>query len=230
MAYEYGHVSAQRISDALSRVFGWMAGGLALTGLTAYAVAGYPPVARVIFSPAVVIPLVIAQFALVIAISWGINKMSATTGFMCYIAYAFLTGLMLSSVFMVYTDASIVKTFLVSAGMFGGAALYGYVTRADLSALGSLLGMMLWGLVLAMIANMWFQSDTTAMMLSYIAVVIFTGLTAYDIQKIKSLIAYGYADDETVDKIALIGALTLYLDFVNLFLNLLQIMGEKKSR
>lgn len=178
--------------------------------------------------------LLIAQLGLVIFLSSAINRLSYTTGAIIFFIYAILVGITLTPIFLKFTMTSIGMTFGITAGMFGSMALYGYYTSTDLSALGSVLLMGLWGLIIAMLANWYFQSGTMEYIISCAGVLIFTLLTAYDVQKIKMMashIEYDSSVDmvERTNKIALIGALMLYLDFLNLFLYLLRFMGRERK-
>jgi uncharacterized protein len=210
----------------MQKVFGLMAGGTAVTGLVAYfaAVSG-------IYAQLAATPLIwVVVFApLVFAVIFGmrINAMRASTAQMLFWAFSALMGLSLSYIFLAYTDTSIARTFFISAATFAGMALYGYTTKRDLSAMGSFLIMGVWGLLIAMIVNMFLASSALHWAISVIGVLVFTGLTAYDAQKIKEMY---YAGDgaEVATKKAVIGALNLYLDFINLFVFLLQFLGDRR--
>lgn len=221
--------SAQR--TLLKNVYAWMALALVVTGLTAYYVANSPTILGMIFgSGAALIGLCIAQFALVIGLSAAINKISFTAAGIMFVVYSILTGITLSSILLVYTSESVALTFFVTAGTFGAMALYGTVTNKDLSGMGSILFMALIGLIIASVANWFFHSSGLAMIISYAGVLIFVGLTAYDAQKIKNMLSvYGSEVNEASMKIALMGSLELYLDFINLFLHLIRILGSRRN-
>ena len=223
----YGSSSAV-IRDTIYRVFGWMAGALAITGLTSYYIAANPTILHAILqSQGIFFALIIAQLAIALVLSFMILRLSFAAAFALFIAYAILTGVTLSTIFLVYTSASIVATFIVTSGMFASMAIYGAVTKSDLTSLGSLMSMMLWGLILALFVNLFLKSSALDLVTAFFGVIIFAGLTAFDMQRIKGVISYGYS--EGVDKIALIAAFQLYLDFINLFLSLLRLMGNKKQ-
>lgn len=222
---QFDVASAQR--TLFKNVYAWMALALVVTGLTAYYVANSPTILGMIFgSGAALIGLCIAQFALVIGLSAAINKISFTAAGIMFVVYSILTGITLSSILLVYTSESVALTFFVTAGTFGAMALYGTVTNKDLSGMGSILFMALIGLIIASVANWFFHSSGLAMIISYAGVLIFVGLTAYDAQKIKNMLSvYGSEVNEASMKIALMGSLELYLDFINLFLHLIRILG-----
>ncbi len=226
---QFDVASAQR--TLFKNVYAWMALALVVTGLTAYYVANSPTILGMIFgSGAALIGLCIAQFALVIGLSAAINKISFTAAGIMFVVYSILTGITLSSILLVYTQESVALTFFVTAGTFGAMALYGTVTNKDLSGMGSILFMALIGLIIASVANWFFHSSGLAMIISYAGVLIFVGLTAYDAQKIKNMLSvYGSEVNEASMKIALMGSLELYLDFINLFLHLIRILGSRRN-
>ncbi len=209
-------------------VFLWMCGALAVTGLTAYYVATNFAIQELIFGSRVVFyGLLIAELALVFGLSAAINKISSMTATLLFLLYSVLNGATLSSIFLIYSVDSIATTFFVTAGTFGVMALYGAVTKQDLSKLGNILVMALIGVIIATVVNLFLKNGLLDMVVSGIGVLVFVGLTAYDTQKIKLMLADAEAG-ETTEKIALLGALSLYLDFVNLFLHLLRFMGGRK--
>lgn len=173
--------------------------------------------------------LVIAEFALVIGISAAINRLSLATATLMFVAYSVINGAMLSSIFMIYTAESIASVFFITAATFAVMALIGYTTKTDLTSVGKLLFMALIGLVIATIVNMFIGSSTLTMICSYVGVLIFVGLTAYDSQKIKNMLMQAPDAGESSQKLALLGALTLYLDFINLFIYLLRIFGDRRD-
>ncbi len=216
--------------EFMYKVYGWMSAALAVTAAVAYYVGTTPAIYTQIFqSPFLLIGIVIAQIALVMFLRWKIMSFSHAEAVVAFMAYALLVGITTASVLLIYTMASVYLAFIVTAGMFGAMALYGYYTEADLSSMGSFLVMGLWGVMLAMLVNMWFQNPLADYYISLAAVGIFTLLTAYDVQKIKRLGESLTVDAETKKKLAILGALTLYLDFINLFLNLLRVMGKKRD-
>jgi FtsH-binding integral membrane protein len=228
-SYEGGS-RAGLFSDVLSRVFAWMSLGLALTAGVSYFVFKNAAWQMALFSnPLIFYGLLIAQLVAVIVLSVGIERMSFSTAFLIFVLYSILNGLTLSSVFLLYTMGSIVSTFIVTAGMFGGMALYGYYTEADLSEYGTYFRMALFGLILALIINMFMKSTMFDLLISIFGVVLFAGLTAFDVQRIRQISFYLLDRGEVADKVALIGALQLYLDFINMFLYLLRLMGQKRD-
>lgn len=213
----------------LYKVYAWMSAGLALTAGIAYYVAHSTPILSYIAQhPWIVFVAFLAQILLVIAFSAGINKMSMPVAAAVFIAFAALTGFSLSGIFLMYTATSIATTFIITAGMFLAMAIYGYVTNADLSSMGSFLFMGLIGLIIAGLVNIFLQSPAFNYFIAGAGVIIFSLLTAYDVQKLK-MISYQLSSQDS-SKVALLGALTLYLDFVNLFLYLLQLFGQKKDK
>jgi FtsH-binding integral membrane protein len=211
------------------RVYNYMATGVALTGVVAWLTFQYalasPAFAQALGPMSLI--LMLASFGLVMFISFRINHLEAGTARLLFFVYAGLLGLSLSVVFMAYTQTSITRVFFISAASFGALSLYGYTTRRDLTAMGSFLVMGLFGLILASLVNLFMQSSALTFALSVLGVGIFAGLTAWDTQKIKEL--YSAMDDSTVaGRKAVMGALSLYLDFLNLFLSLLQLMGDRR--
>ena len=211
----------------MAQVYGWMTVGLLLTAFVAWYAANSAAVMELLFTNRVfLIGLIIAQLALVIVLSAMIQKLSAGVTKMLYSA---LTGLTLSSIFIVYTAASIASTFVVTAGMFGAMSLYGYTTKRDLSGFGNMLFMALIGIVLASLVNFWLKSEALMWAVTYIGVIVFVGLTAYDTQKLKNMgEQIDTCDTSNLRKYSILGALTLYLDFINLFLMLLRIFGNRR--
>jgi FtsH-binding integral membrane protein len=212
----------------IQRVFNWMFVGLLMTGAIAFILENnHRTIAYFSEHMGVVYGLIFAELALVFILVARINKMSATAATLLFFIYAALNGVTLSLVLSVYTTASIVLTFAITAGMFGIMAVLGYVTKRDLSKLGSIFLMLLIGLILATIVNLFLQSSGLTMILSYLGVIIFCGLTAYDMQKIKEMGRANPYTGEMETNAAIIGALALYLDFINLFLYLLRIFGNR---
>ena len=214
----------------MRKVFVWMTLALAITGLTAYGVATSPTILSLIFSSKVTFfGLIIAEFALVFAISGAINRLSLSTATMLFILYSVINGATLSSIFFAFSVATISKVFFITAGTFGAMALVGYTTKTDLTSMGKLLFMALLGIIIASVVNMFVASSGLDLILSYVGVLVFVGLTAYDTQKIKQMCQAAPDASESTQKLALIGALSLYLDFINLFLYLLRIFGNNSD-
>jgi uncharacterized protein len=220
------------------RIYNYMALGVALTGVVAWITfnaavtetAGrlaLTPFGQMIYSGPATIVLFLGTLGLVILISWRIDRLQPTTALTLFMVYAGVLGLMLSSIFLAYTGTSITRVFFISAAAFGGLSLYGYTTQRDLSPIGSFLMMGLIGLIIAMLVNWWLQSSALDFAISAIGVLIFAGLTAWDTQKIKEM--YDPMEDGTVvGRKAVMGALTLYLDFINLFLFMLRLFGDRR--
>lgn len=214
----------------ISKVYGWMSLALVITGVVAMWAASTPAVVNAIFQSGSMLPfylLIGLEIGAVIYLSARINKMSAETAGTVFIAYSVLNGLTLSMVFLIYTSASIASTFLVTAATFGVMSFYGYTTKKDLTSIGNLAYMALIGLIIASVVNFFVASSTLHWVITYAGVLIFVGLTAYDTQKIKQMASFDDAQD-TIKKKSILGALTLYLDFVNLFLYLLRLLGDRK--
>src|ERR1700722_5424861 len=216
----------------MSRVYGWMTGGLCVTGLVAWNVAGDPALVQTIFGNRLLFwALIIAQLGAVAALSFLINKISGAAATVIYILYAALTGLTLSSIFLLYTGSSIAEVFGVTAFGFAGLSLFGLVTKRDLGPVGSFCMMGLFGLVGFGLISMIFPRLMTAgasFVFSIVGIIVFAGLTAYDTQKIKRMNAPGYEGTDAGRKQAIIGAVMLYLDFINLFLSLLRLLGRRR--
>lgn len=226
----YGQTYYVRETNLLARVYAWMCLALGITAVTAYYVAQSPAFLNAIFGkPIVTVILMVAQLGLVLILSMLINRISYAAAIGLFLLYALSLGVTLSAIFLVYTYSSIFATFLVASGMFGAMAVYGYFTKADLSAMGSFLFMALIGLIIGGIVNMFLKSESFNYVLSAIGVIVFTLLTAYDVQKIKQMAGGLYEDSQGMAKASIMGALMLYLDFVNLFLYLLQIMGRRRD-
>ena len=222
--------NASTFKVLMRKVYLWMTLALMITGITAAGVANSPNILALIYSSQVVMwGIIIAEFGLVIYISARLEKLSLSTATTLFALYSILNGVMLSSIFLLYSTAIISKVFFITAGTFGVTALYGYATKKDLSSLGNILFMALIGLVIATIVNVFMKSAMFDLILSYIGVIIFVGLTAWDSQKIKHMIMVQQDADEIAQKLALIGSLSLYLDFINLFLYLLRIFGRSND-
>ena len=219
------------VSVYMRHVYQWMTAGLALTTVVAYGVAGTPAIRDAILGNSLVlILLVVAQFGLVIGLSAAIHKLSAGAATGLFLLYSALTGAMLSSIFVVYPIASIGTAFLVTTGTFLAMTVYGTVTRRDLTGLGNFLFMGLIGIIIAMVVNIFLQSSMMNFIVSCLGVLIFTGLTAYDTQKLRRFGEAAPLEDGTaIRRGAILGALTLYLDFINIFLMLLQLFGGNRD-
>jgi FtsH-binding integral membrane protein len=221
------------------RVYNYMAAGVALTGVVAWLIFNaavqtsasgqlvLTSFGQTIYGGPVMIVLFLGTLGIVFFLSFRINRLQTGTALALFMLYAGLLGVMLSSIFLTYTHGSIARTFFISAASFGALSLYGYTTQRDLSPIGSFLVMGLFGLILAMIVNMFLKSTGLDFAISAIGVLIFAGLTAWDTQRIKEM--YSVSDDGTVaGRKAVMGALTLYLDFINLFLFLLRFLGDRR--
>ena len=220
---------ALSVPALMRKVYVWMTLALVITGFTAYGVATSPGILQMIFANQIVFwGLIIAEFALVIGLSAAINRLSLTTATLMFVIYSVINGATLSCIFLLYTMSSIASVFFITAATFGVMSLIGIVTKTDLSGMGKMLLMALIGLVIATVVNIFMKSSGLAMIINYIGVLVFVGLTAYDTQKIKQML-YMAPSDESGQKLALLGALSLYLDFVNLFLYLLRILGSRKE-
>ena len=218
-------------SSYFTQVFAWMAIALAITGAVAAGIGSSSTALHALFAGqgrAVVIVLFLVELALVGALAGLVQHMGLFEARAIFLAYAALNGVTLSVIFAVYTTKSIASTFFVTAGMFGGIAFWGYVTKTDLTRWGDFLFMALWGLLLGLIVNLFWLNQTLYWVTTAVGVVLFSALTAYDVQKLKSYEPPPGSDTVVVEKDAIVGALALYLDFVNLFLYLLRILGRSK--
>jgi FtsH-binding integral membrane protein len=212
------------------KVYGWMAAALLLTSFTSYAVYTEPRIFLSLMNNKYLLyGLLILQVLIVMGLLFFIRRMSFFVATVAFTSYSLLLGVTLSVIFAVFELYSIYAVFGITVGMFGCMAIYGYTTKRDLTTLGSLLTMGLLGLIIASIVNIFLHNSVMDTIISFLGVLIFTGLTAYDVQKIKRLATDLSAEGEEENKIALLGALTLYLDFVNLFLYLLSLLGKKKK-
>ena len=215
-------------SVLMRKVYVWMTLALVITGFTAYYVAHSTSfVYTLMSSSGLMWGLIIAELALVIGLSAAIHKLSLTVATLMFVVYSIINGLTLSFIFLAYTESSIAQVFFITAGTFGAMALIGYTTKTDLTSLGKYLFMGLIGIIIATLVNLFFNNNMVTMIVSYLGVLIFVGLTAYDSQKIKKMcMSFEYADTNA-QKMALLGALTLYLDLINLFIYLLRIFGRR---
>lgn len=211
------------------KVYIWMTLALCITGLTALIIANNNDIMySLLLNEAMFWGILIAELVLVFVLAGRIHKLSMGTATFLFILYSILNGITMSLIFIIYTESSIASTFFVTAGTFGAISIYGYATKKDLSSWGSILIMGLIGIIIASIVNIFMASETLYWIISYAGVLIFVGLAAYDTQKIKKAILDPNVEvNESLSKVALMGALELYLDFVNLFLHLLRIMGNR---
>ncbi len=219
---------AERVSAFLRAVYGWMCVGLAITAGTAWLIAGSPAIVVAIATNRLLFwALMGAQLGLVFVLAARVDKLAASTAAMLFVLYSALTGVTISFVLLAYTGESVATTFLVTAGMFGGLAAYGTVTKRSLAGLGSFLFMGLIGVVLASIVGIFWHSDGLQFVISFIGVIVFSGLAAYDAQRLKAM-ALASPGGQT-GSYAIVGALALYLDFINLFLFLLRFSGSRRD-
>lgn len=220
--------AAERVNGFLRAVYGWMCAGLAITAASAWFVAGSPMLVRAIASNRLLFWMLMgAQLGLVIVLSARVEKMAASTASLLFAVYSALTGVTMAFVLLAFTGESVANTFLVTAGMFGGLAAFGTVTRRSLAGLGSFLFMGLIGVVLASVVGIFWHSDALQFVISFIGVIVFAGLAAYDAQRLKAM-ALTSPGGQT-GTYAIVGALALYLDFINLFLFLLRFTGSRRD-
>lgn len=221
--------SALSFPALMSKVYLWMTLALVVTGMTAYYVASSPAILYAIVSNQIAFwGLFIGELVLVFVLSSRIMSLSFVTASLMFVAYSVMNGAFFSFIFLAYTEQSIATTFLITAGTFGAMSLFGFVTKRDLSAMGRILFMLLIGLIIATVVNIFMKAEGLTLILNYAGVVIFVGLTAYDTQSIKQMLQE-HGDKEGAEKIALLGSLSLYLDFINLFIYLLRFFGESRK-
>jgi len=220
--FSYSHGAV--FSTFMQRVYQWMAMGLALTGLIAFFTAGNVPLLRFLLKGGIWL-FFIAEFGIVLWLSASIQRISAQTAVLGFLIYSALNGITMATIFLIYTMASISATFFITAMTFAGVSLYGWVTKQDLTSVGSFCGMALWGVILASVVNIFFHSPVFDWILSYVGVAVFIGLTAYDTQKLKAIHQSG---SHAPEQLAIMGALRLYLDFINMFLFLLRLFGRRR--
>ena len=219
-----------RINEFIRSVYNWMAIGLGLTGFVAFYVSNSETLLKLIFgNQFIFFGLIICELVLVFTISARVHKMQASTATSLFVLYATLNGATLSAIFLIYTRSSITSTFFICAATFISSSIYGMVTKRDLTSMGQFMFMGLIGIVIASVVNLFVRSSGMSLVVSYIGVVVFVGLTAYDTQKLRTLALSqpDGLDGGTIRKGAILGALTLYLDFINLFLMLLRILGNR---
>jgi FtsH-binding integral membrane protein len=221
-------VRDERVGAFLSKVYGWMFFGLLITAVTAFAVAASPAIIEIVFLNRLVFwGLLIAQLGLVFYLSARVEKVAPATAAGLFILYSALTGVTSSVILLVYTGASITSTFIITAGMFGATAFFGTVTKRSLAGMGQFLFMGLIGLILASIVGIFWHSDALQFVISVVGVLVFTGLTAWDAQRLKQMAVA--LPDGRVGAYAVVGALSLYLDFINLFFFLLRFTGSRRD-
>lgn len=221
-------IGADRVTAFLRKVYGWMFVGLAVTALVAFAVAGSPALVQgLLGNPILFIVLIVAELGLVVALSARVDRMAARTAALLFLVYSALNGATLSIVLLAFTGASIATTFAVAAGMFGALALYGTTTKRSLAGIGQFVFMGLIGLVLASIVGLFWRAPGFQFGISVVGVLVFTGLTAWDAQRLKAMAAV--TPDNQVAGRSVVGALALYLDFINLFLFLLRFLGARRD-
>jgi len=214
----------------MRKVYLWMAMALVITGLTAYFVANNETLITMLVTNQILFwGLAIAELGLVVGLTAAINKLSLTTATLMFVLYSVINGATMSFIFLAYTASSITNVFFITAGTFAAMAAFGYFTKTDLSSMGKYLMMALIGIIIATIVNIFTKSEGLTVILNYIGVLVFVGLTAYDSQKIKQMLLAAPDAGEGAQKVALLGALSLYLDFINLFLYLLRILGSRRD-
>lgn len=224
-----GSVDQTDVREFLLKVYNWMAMGLAITGIVAYGVSESQTLTQFIFGNFfIVIGLLLFQVFLVFAIEKSINKISSTVALGLFFLYSLLTGVVFAMFFLFYTKTSIYSTFFVCSAMFISVSIFGYITKMDLSRIGGFLFMGLWGLIIANAVNIFVASSTLYWIVSNVGVLIFVGLTAFDTQKLKKIAQNVDANSEQGKKGAIMGALQLYLDFINMFIFLLRILGSRR--
>ena len=226
---ERAQSSALSFPALMSKVYLWMTLALVVTGMTAYYVASSPAILYAIVSNQIAFwGLFIGELVLVFVLSSRIISLSFVTASLMFVIYSIMNGVFFSFILLAYTEQSIATTFLITAGTFGAMSLFGFVTKRDLSAMGRILFMLLIGLLIATVVNIFMKAEGLTLILNYAGVVIFVGLTAYDTQSIKQMLQE-HGDKEGAEKIALLGSLSLYLDFINLFIYLLRFFGESRK-
>lgn len=214
----------------MRKVYLWMTMALVITGFTAFYVAHSETLMMAIFTNQILFwGLLIAELGLVIGLSAAINKLSLTVATLMFVLYSVINGATMSFIFLAYTASSITNVFFITAGTFAAMALFGYFTKTDLTSMGKILMMALIGVIIASIVNIFTKSEGLSIILNYVGVLVFVGLTAYDTQKIKQMMLMAPDAGEGSQKMALLGALSLYLDFINLFLYLLRIFGGRRD-
>ena len=225
----YAHKRAAIQNTFLIHVYNWMVLGLATTAIISLMVTSNQALTNAIYgNGAIFFGLIILELALVVGLSAAINRISASTATLLFFAYSALNGLTLSVIFLAYTQASVASTFFITAATFGALSIYGYTTKSDLTSWGSFLFMGLIGIILASVANIFIHNQALYWIVTYGGIIIFVGLTAYDTQKLKRMALGDFGNEEMERKASVIGALRLYLDFINLFLFFLRLTGRRR--
>lgn len=228
-AHEHDLEMAQAFPVLMRKVYTWMTLALVITGVTAYGVANSPALLQAIYSnPIVFWGLAIAELGIVFYTSARIQKLALSTATILFVLFSVINGITMAYIFLAYTMSSIAKVFFITAGTFAAMAFIGHTTKKDLSKMGSIMMMALIGLIIAGIVNIFLKSSMMDFVISIIGVLLFVGLTAWDAQKIKEMLMDAPDAGEAAQKIALIGALSLYLDFINLFIHLLRLLGNRR--
>lgn len=225
---EYG-TSAGVVARFMNNVYAWMAAGLALTAVVAWVVSQNAPALQTIFNRGTFLVLILVELGLVMAISYATQRISAGVATALFLLYAAVNGLTFSVIFLAYRLGDIGVTFAITAGMFGGMSLIGYVTKKDLTSLGMMCMMGLLGIIIASFVNWFLHSSALYWAVTYIGVAIFLGLTAYDTQKLKEIAYATEGNPQLANRLAINGALALYLDFINLFLLMLRVLGSRRN-
>jgi hypothetical protein len=226
LSYSYSPTDTMRMQGIMTKVYAWMTAGLLVTGAIAMFTASSPTLSSLVHSPLFFV-LIILELGMVFFLSLRIHKMHPSTATGLFLGYSALNGLTLSFIFLAYTSVSIASTFFITASMFGVMSLYGYTTKRDLSGVGQFLVMALIGFLIASVVNLFLANELLYWITTYAGVLIFVGLTAWDTQKIKRMSMQATGEDH-IQRIAIIGALMLYLDFINMFLMMLRILGDRR--
>jgi len=229
--FNAGYLSKLDTNTLMNSVYQWMMVGLLISGFSAFMVTHSSFLLHLLFgNPYAIWMLFFIELGLVVAISAGINKMDISTARVLFVLFSIVDGMTLASIFLVYTEASIVTTFFIAAMTFGVMSFYGYFTESDLSSWGGMLFAGLIGIIIALVVNFFLQSPAFEWWISVIGVIIFVGLTAYDTQKIKQMgEAMANDDAQSLSRVAIVGALALYLDFINLFIMMLEFFGNRRN-
>jgi FtsH-binding integral membrane protein len=213
----------------LAQVYAWMGFALGITAMVGWYVVNSPQMLNAIFSNrALFFGMIIGELVLVAVLSRAVQRMSAFMTTLIFFVYSMLNGFTLSVLFLAYTAESIASTFVITAGTFGVMSLYGFITKRDLSSIGNLCVMALFGLIIASLVNIFFHNSMLYWISTYAGIIVFVGLTAYDTQKIKRIQAEAFEDEDQERKVSILAALTLYLDFINLFIYLLRLLGRRR--
>lgn len=214
----------------ISKVYLWMSAGLGISAVAAFWLMSQPELLKALFTnPVLMIGLVIAEIALVVWLSVAVLRMSASLASVIFIGYSFLNGITLTSILLVYTGVSVISTFAITAGTFLFFSVYGMTTKKDLTSIGGLMVMGLIGVIIAGVVNIFLKSTILYWISTFVGIAVFLGLIAWDTQKLKNIHAMGFESPEMESKVAILGALTLYLDFINLFILLLRIFGKRRD-